>query len=183
MVSLANKIHPINTAVEQHFYRRNALIFELERKRQELVDTEYKIALQCCPFYLGQRLWYEDHFERIRVYVCEIQFKNKSPFYEFWVRSEKNRGIALPKRIKVKLKYIAGIENTFVEPMEQYQTRLKELVEKRYIKLKPQYCSFDTPYIISVTAIAQRSNAIVEIGKARSEWYQQIFDMKILKDQ
>lgn len=182
MVSWANKIHPVNTAMEQHFYKRNALIFELENKRQELVDTEYRIALECCPFYLGQRLWYEDHFERIRVYVCEIRFKNKTPFYEFWVRSEKPRGIAPPKRIKVNLKYLAGVENTFVEPMEQYKARLKELVEKKFIRLKPQHCSFDTEYVVSVIAIAQRSNALAEIGKARSDWYSQIFDLKHRKE-
>lgn len=181
-LEILKKVHPSNTRVEQHFYQRNKLIVDLDRVRQELIDTEYRIALECCPFYLGQRLWYEHHFERIRVYVCSIDFQSKPPFYEFSVRAEKPVGIAAPKKTKVQLAQVAGIKNAFVEPMEQYEARLKDLVTRNLVRLKPHHCSFDTPYIISRSMISHRSDALAELGKARSDWYSTIFTLRNTKD-
>jgi hypothetical protein len=181
-LEITKRVTPSNTRVEQHFYQRNQLLVDLDRVRQELIDTEYRIALECCPFYLGQRLWYEHHFERIRVYVCCIDFQSEPPFYEFFVRAEKPVGIAAPKKMKVKLAQVAGIKNAFVEPLEQYEARLKDLVERKLVRLKPQHCSFDTPYIISRSMISHRSDALAELGKARSDWFDRVFSLRNTKE-
>ena len=181
-LEVTKRVTPSNTRVEQHFYQRNQLILDLGKVHQELIDTEYRIALECCPFYLGQRLWLEHSFERIRVYVCCIDFQGEPPFYEFFVRAEKPVGIAAPKKMKVQLKDVAGIKNAFVEPLDQYEARLRDLVERKLVRLKPQHCSFDTPYIVSRSVVSHRSDALEELGKARLDWYTKIFQLKTHKE-
>ena len=150
----------------------------LSKARQELCNVEHLIALQCCPFYLAQRLWYDDGITpRFRVFVCEIRFQAKSPYYQFFLFDEKIKHPRTLKRIKGDLRFVAGIQNTFAEEIESYSKRLKDLEARGLVNVRPKYSSMDTVEIIHHCAVSHRSNALMNLRPDDVEWFDRIFEL------
>jgi hypothetical protein len=168
----------LNTRVEGLFLQRQTEMKALSLARQKLCDTEYLLALQCCPFYLAQRLWYDDAVNpRIRTFVCDIQFQSNSPYYVFHMYPETARNKSSSRRIKGNLKYVSGVQNTFVEELSTYEERIRLLSARGLVTLRPKYSSMDTVEIVHHCAVSSRSNALVNLDPADTEWFDKIFEL------
>lgn len=167
----------INSDLEGLFLRRRGKIDILNTVRTDITNIEYEVALRACPFYLGQRLWYDDgNYPRSRVFVSEISFTAIEPYYNFWVTPETGYKIRTHSRKeRGHLKHVSGIQGNFVEGLEQYQERLTALVKSCKIVLKPQHSSMDTSHIVNLCASANRAS---KIRQEDLDWFYAIFAMK-----
>jgi hypothetical protein len=170
----------INSDLEGLFLRRSGKANILNTVRTELTNIEYEIALRACPFYLGQRLWFDDGvYPRARVYVSEISFTSREPYYEFWVTPEEGHRIRTTgRKTKGTLKHLAGVQNNFVESLPQYRERLTKLVASGKITLRPTHSSMDTPQIVTICASANRAS---KVNQNDIDWFYGIFSMKHTK--
>lgn len=176
---LSRRIEPpdyLNTRIEGMFHQRLKKMDAIHYHHKELLTIEHMIALNCCPFYLAQRLWHDDGYKRIPVYVCEIRFHQYSPYYQFWVKVD--NGKLISKRMKGNLAYLSGIQNTFIEDIEAYSNRLRSMVEKRLVKLCPIKSSITESDIISVCSFGTRSDALACLKPDSFRWYDTIFALK-----
>lgn len=170
----------INSDLEGLFLQRSRKADVLNTVRTEITNIEYEIALKACPFYLGQRLWYDDgNYPRARVYVSEISFTHLEPYYTFWVTPEKGHSIRTTSRkTQGNLKHLAGVQNNFVEGLSVYRERLTELVASGKVTLKPKHSSFDTPHIVNICTSSNRAS---KINQNDLDWFYRIFSMKHIR--
>lgn len=159
------------------FQQRQKKVESLRDIVKSIAQTEYEIALECCPYYLAQTVWtLHPNGDRKIAVVARVDFTPASPYYLLFVSHRKQDETWSRTLTPIyDMSTVSGVEYHFAEDPAVYEQRLKQFITKGIIKTTYQHVPFESEYIQERCQAANRGESLAKLREEAIDSFEKIF--------